>query len=233
MENLCSEILTAETRSTFYPKNIFVGSDTILSSSPAERKQLQLSVYHFNIITFFFTSSAETVIFHTNVIATTRRSSLFLPFLKSSLLFLNFKLGHTHTSRKWCHVIWQTDTNVAQETAVSVCSSQHPVKCFPWHCLLQNISHLFSFLKSLFSLPLVLTHFLSFFFQHNKSHGWITALVSLLRALFLEITTLTLLPWKRRQLVPHKHWHLCIKLHSVIPHDSNIDSHLCENLKLQ
>jgi len=71
VENLCSEILIAETRSTFYPKNIFVGSDTILSSSPAERKQLQLSVYHFNIITFFFTSSAETVIFHTNVIATT------------------------------------------------------------------------------------------------------------------------------------------------------------------
>ena len=48
MENLCSEILIAEPRSTFYPKNIFVESDTTLSCSPTERKQLQISVYHFN-----------------------------------------------------------------------------------------------------------------------------------------------------------------------------------------
>jgi len=53
VENLCSEVLIAEPRS-FYPKNIFVESETILSSSPTERKKLQLSVYHFNTITFFF-----------------------------------------------------------------------------------------------------------------------------------------------------------------------------------
>jgi len=228
VENLCSEILIAEPRSTFYLKNIFVESDTILSSSPTERKKLQLSVYHFNTITFFCTSSAQTVIFHTNVIATTCRSSQFLPFLQSSLLLLKFQT-RTHTSRKWCHVIWQTDTNVAQETAASICSSQHPIQCFPWHCLLQNISHLFSFLKSLISPHLLSTLFYPFF-QHNKSHGWITALVSLLRALFLETTTHIPLPWKWRQMVSHTHWHLCIKLHSVIPQDSNIDFHWCENL---
>lgn len=105
VENLCSEILIAEPRSIFYPKNIFVASDTILSSSPTDRKQLQLSVYHFNIITFFFISRAGTVIFHTNVIATTWRSSLFPPFLKSSFLLLKFPT-RTHTSRKWRHVIW-------------------------------------------------------------------------------------------------------------------------------
>ena len=135
MENLCSEILIAESRSTFYPKNIFVESDTILSSSPTERMQLQIWVYHFNTITFFFTSSAGTVIFHTNVIATIWRSSLFLPFLKSSLLLLKFQT-RTHTSSKWRHVIWQTVNNAAQETAASKCSSQHSVRCFPWHYLL-------------------------------------------------------------------------------------------------
>ena len=162
MENLCSEILIAEPWSTFYLKNIFVESDTILSSSPTERKKLQLSVYHFNTITFFCTSSAQTVIFHTNVIATICRSSQFLPFLQSSLLLLKFQT-RTHTSRKWCHVIWQTDTNVAQETAASICSSQHTIQCFPWHCLLQNISHLFSFLKSLISPHLLSTLFYPFF----------------------------------------------------------------------
>lgn len=114
------------------------------------------------LLHFFFTSSAGTVIFHTNVTATIHRSSLLLPFLKSSLLLLKFQT-RTRTSRKRCHVIWQTDTNVAQETAASIYSSQHPVKCFPWHCLLQNISHLFSFSKSSISPPLVSTLFLSIF----------------------------------------------------------------------
>lgn len=94
----------------------------------------------------------ETAIFHTNIITTIHRSSLFLPLIKSSLLVLKFQT-RTHTSRKWYQVIWQTDTNVAKETAASICSSQHPVKCFPWHCLPQNTSHLFSFLKSSISPP--------------------------------------------------------------------------------
>ena len=164
------------------------------------------------------------MIFHTNVTATIHRSSLLLPFLKSSLLLLKFQT-RTRTSRKRCHVIWQTDTNVAQETAASIYSSQHPVKCFPWHCLLpisssqNHQSHLlwyWHFFLSLFSAQQILSL--------NYSPGFS------LKSLFLETTTLILLPWKWRQLVPHKHWHLSIKLHSIIPQDSNADIHWCENL---
>jgi hypothetical protein len=50
----------------------------------------------------------------------------------------------------WCRVIWQIDTNVAQEIDAPIYSSQNQAKYFPWHFLLQNVSYLFSFLKLLF-----------------------------------------------------------------------------------
>jgi len=134
VENLCSEILITEPRSTFQPKNIFVERDTILSSSPIERKQMQLSVYHCNDIIFFYIKcrncdfSYRYHCYHMKIL-------MCQPFLKSLLWLLKFQT-RTHIFRKWCHVIWQTDTNVAQETAASIYSSQPQVKCVPCHCLI-------------------------------------------------------------------------------------------------
>ena len=182
----------------------------------------------------FFTRDAGTAIFHTNIIATTKRSLLFLPFFTPLLVLLKFQT-RTHISRMWWHVIWQIDTSVAQATATSTHSSQHKVRRFPWHCLLPKLPTS-SLSYNYFSCVLLQHIFFSSLsiFQHNQSHGWLTALVSLLRALYLDTTTLILLPWKWRQPVPHKHWYIPTKLHKVTSHKtSSIHIHWCENLKFQ
>lgn len=111
----------------------------------------------------FFTRDAGTAIFHTNIIATTKRSLLFLPFFTGSSFLYTFTCAFK-ISNQDTHIQNVMTCNLADRYQCSTGNCylhtflSTPSQAFPLALPPTKASHLFSVLK-LFFLPPVAAHF--------------------------------------------------------------------------